>query len=54
MSEHCWCGDVIQHVYESWTCTRCGRGCCPSCAEHEGERATCVGCRDTAAVETAA
>jgi hypothetical protein len=47
MSEHCRCGDVINHDYESWTCSRCHRDCCPSCAEREGQRATCIHCRDT-------
>jgi hypothetical protein len=54
MSEHCRCGDVIQHVYESWTCSRCRRDCCPSCAERDGERAMCVGCQDTDASGAAA
>jgi hypothetical protein len=54
MSEHCRCGDVINHDYESWTCSRCRRDCCPSCAERDGERAMCVGCQDTDASGAAA
>jgi len=54
MSEHCWCGDVIQHAYESWTCARCRRACCPSCAERDGDRTTCVHCRAGRPLEPAA
>jgi hypothetical protein len=53
MSEHCWCGDVIEHAYQSWTCARCRRACCPSCAEREGEHATCVRCHETDAAVSA-
>jgi hypothetical protein len=49
MSEHCRCGDPIRHVYESWTCTRCQRACCPACAEHDGDAALCIGCHQVAA-----
>jgi hypothetical protein len=44
MNERCLCGDIIRHAYESWTCARCARACCPSCAEHDGRNAMCVGC----------
>jgi hypothetical protein len=44
MNERCWCGDVLRHAYESWTCAGCARACCPSCADHDGRQATCARC----------
>ena len=54
MSEHCRCGDVIQHVYESWTCSPLPPRLLPARARSataSGRRACTAGTPEPSAAE---